>query len=405
MENNCNKKEKLLIFHQANGIGGAVRSLTDNIGYLTKYYDIEIWLFGTHKPTIDYFQNLGYRTRVFLDFVPSYYGYPVTLPFKWYLPLRSIKSLFKFIKSISVANRALAQSDAKVVYLNTSVLGAQAIGAKRAGKRVIWHIREEPKTINRLLHYFSIALIRKYSDCVICICNTYKKKLNPINANIVYNYYKAINNTPQIDNKTSEFKILFMGGAIPHKGLEELLEALVILLKKDINFKLTVAGNKPDFSQRHKNFKHIVMQKLFSNFFSRTIQSIFSNNPNLIKKVHFTGYVQNIYQLYDKADCLVWSASVSHFARPIMEALSHGIPVVGAAHECVTEFISNGINGLTYTPGNHTELAKQLEKLINNNALINKLTINGKSTSIQYFDPQKNRNYLHQLIQEQFTES
>lgn len=88
-----------------------------------------------------------------------------------------------------------------------------------------------------------------------------------------------------------------------------------------------------------------------------------ASEPDLAGRVRFLGHVtpEDALRRWD----VVVSASVSPEAGPlsVLEAMSHGLPVVGTDHGGTTEFLSGG-TGMLVPPGDATAMAHAIDALL-----------------------------------------
>lgn len=82
-------------------------------------------------------------------------------------------------------------------------------------------------------------------------------------------------------------------------------------------------------------------------------------------QVRFFGYRNDILSLMAGLDIVVIPSDKEPFGRTAIEAMTLGIPVIGAASGGLPEIIIHGHNGLLYPTGNTDQLARQLAQLIN----------------------------------------
>jgi glycosyltransferase involved in cell wall biosynthesis len=85
----------------------------------------------------------------------------------------------------------------------------------------------------------------------------------------------------------------------------------------------------------------------------------FSSLPD----VEMVGHVprRDVIELMKKAQCLIFpSAWYEGFPMVIAEAFSCGIPVIASNLGSMAEIIAEGVTGLLYTPGDHSDLARKV---------------------------------------------
>lgn len=145
--------------------------------------------------------------------------------------------------------------------------------------------------------------------------------------------------------KLSKPYILFVGTVDPRKNLETLLEALLLLRRREDlkNVQLVLAGAK--------GYKH-------EEVFDRISQL------KLAKAVRYVGYVTHNekLQLYKHADVFAFPSLYEGFGLPVVEAMSMGTPVVAARTASIPELA--GKAALLVNPENTKELAGALQQVL-----------------------------------------
>lgn len=93
-----------------------------------------------------------------------------------------------------------------------------------------------------------------------------------------------------------------------------------------------------------------------------------AEQPDLARRVEFLGHVdpEAALRRWD----IVVSASTSPEAGPlsVLEAMSHGLPVVGTDHGGTSEFLTGGA-GILVEPGNPKQLAEAIDSLLSDDGL------------------------------------
>jgi glycosyltransferase involved in cell wall biosynthesis len=142
---------------------------------------------------------------------------------------------------------------------------------------------------------------------------------------------------------TGVVRLLLVGERTPGKGQDQAIKALAALRKDGIRASLTlVGGGVPTYDS-----------------YLRAL----SRHLGAEDSVALVPFQENVAQFYEQADiALVCSASEA-FGRVTVEAMKMGRPVVAAASGGTVELIRPGQTGLLYSPGNSTELARQIATL------------------------------------------
>lgn len=81
-------------------------------------------------------------------------------------------------------------------------------------------------------------------------------------------------------------------------------------------------------------------------------------------KVRFTGFVEDMDQVYASLNILVISSTMEGIPLTALEAMRHGIPVVSTRVGGIPEIIEDGLNGLIVEAGNMEALCSAVESLV-----------------------------------------
>lgn len=153
--------------------------------------------------------------------------------------------------------------------------------------------------------------------------------------------------------------ILFVGNDYRKKGLDALLQALTEL---PLDCYLAVVGNASQIP---------------------VFQAIVDAGSNR-GRVFFLGALNAVDAAYRAADCLAHPTLEDTFAMVVLEAMSHGVPVVvSCGSYCgISELLTGGLNALILqNPRDATELARAIQRLLVDTKLAAKLMDYGKQFS------------------------
>ncbi len=164
---------------------------------------------------------------------------------------------------------------------------------------------------------------------------------------------------PPIKNDFSKKVIGYIGDLSPRRDIDTLLIAVQKL--KKFGVKLLIIGGKP----REMNRINTMIKKL-----------------NIEETVELTGWIS-----YKQLEKYLTKISVGivpmkrtfynqYLTAPmkIFDYYSRGIPVVAADLPSAREFVSEGENGLFYTPGNADDLAMKIEYLFQSEITLNEFS-------------------------------
>jgi glycosyltransferase involved in cell wall biosynthesis len=116
-------------------------------------------------------------------------------------------------------------------------------------------------------------------------------------------------------------QLLFVGPLVRRKGLHSLLEALRLVMKEGLSFRLSIAGDGPERSSLQREA-------------ARTSVGEF---------VTFEGRVsdQRLIQLYESADVFVFPSHQEGFGLVLVEAMSFGLPIVACEVPPIPEVVGD----------------------------------------------------------------
>jgi glycosyltransferase involved in cell wall biosynthesis len=150
--------------------------------------------------------------------------------------------------------------------------------------------------------------------------------------------------------------ILFLGTLEPRKNLLALVEAYADVRLAHPDTQLVIAGGKGWYYQE---------------IFQRVEQL------NLLNTVRFTGFVpdEELPLWYNAATVFVYPSLYEGFGLPLLEAMSCGVPVIGADASCTPDVV--GTAGLLFSPNDDQALVEGLVSLLNDATLRRQLSEQG----------------------------
>lgn len=169
----------------------------------------------------------------------------------------------------------------------------------------------------------------------------------------------ALNGT--LGKRLSKPFILFVGTRRPHKNIEGLIKMLAILReRKDVDVDLVIAGKGySDYDQPERLTAEISMQD----------------------HVHFLDFVPDneLLSLYGAARFVALPSFYEGFGLPVLEAMAHGKPVLGANVTSIPEIL--GEAGLLANPHDVEDLADKAFQLLSSESLVKELSEKARERS------------------------
>lgn len=369
--------KKIMFIHHSGTIGGAGVSLYNTVLTLAKKFEVTVYC--PAEPDLYYKflekKNINVKTYSFpLGSIPYYSGGAKVLSPNF------IKSIININLYQEKWERILELERPDLLIVNSRILSWFSILTTKLKINSICFVREtREKSIFNIINDIQKAFLEKFS-AVVFISNYDKKIENLKNAEstVVPNFintkdYSQSNNklelctTYGIDD--SNFNILFVGGMLRIKGFDVAVKALKYL--KDYNVRLIVAGDPKFKYKENKSFTNKVYNFIKKRY-EKNINNEINDNKlnNLIIKV---GIQNNMRNLYELADVLIFPANVPHQARPAFEAGAQKKPVIMPDFKNTEEYIKDGVNGLVFKHHNPKSLADKIIMLIENKELKTKL--------------------------------
>jgi glycosyltransferase involved in cell wall biosynthesis len=168
-----------------------------------------------------------------------------------------------------------------------------------------------------------------------------------VNNGIPEVYHNFISKTHEKKNNDIPI-ILFLSNLILSKGILEFIEALNLLNIKGVKFKALIVGSEADLSSNH--LKNLILSK------------------NLAGKIFYKGPKYNFdkYQILAECDLLVLPSKNECFPTVLLEAMQFQLPIISTSEAAIPEIVDSGVTGILIDKNSPTQIASNIELLINN---------------------------------------
>ena len=165
---------------------------------------------------------------------------------------------------------------------------------------------------------------------------------------------------PWLKLPTGRRVILSVGNLIPQKGFAELLEALAMVRTSCPSVHLVIVGSGPELLRL------------------RRLRAAL----DLRDHVDFVGWQphERLLALYPQADVFCLASRDEGFGVVYLEAMAHGIPVIGSRGEGIADIIVDGDNGLLVPACEPAPLASAITCLLGDRELRRRLGTAGRET-------------------------
>ena len=279
----------------------------------------------------------------------------------WYRYIKGNKGINKLI-------RRLRGNNYDLIYSNTSVIDLGARLAKKMNIPHVWHIREFGEEDFNFRFLISNRKRCKYltqATSIITVSDALKEKYSKMLIDThMFTIYNGLDIEKYICDisykENNPLKVLIAGQISSGKGQQQAINAIV-KLHKNYNIELYIAG-KGDF-----------------NYLTNALAEV--NNPEYIKVL---GQVDNLYELRKNIDIELVCSKSEAFGRVTLEAMLHGIPVIGAATGGTKELIKDRDTGLLYKFNDIDELSECVKKLVEDVQFRYKIAKNGQEFAKQF---------------------
>ncbi|HPI54166.1 MAG TPA: glycosyltransferase family 4 protein [Chitinophagaceae bacterium] len=341
-------KVDILFVHHLPVIGGSTQSLLGLVKHVQQAgFSCKVLFLNHEGNAIDKYREEKIEV-ITVNTIFSYaHAYGAYNSFISRRPWRVVTNLIKSFGSVKKAEEIISNVKPSLIYLNTSVLIPFAIAGKKMSVPVIWHLREQIHRGNLGLRKRMVqTLFKNYASKIIAISQVNARALGLKNIEVVYNSvdFQVFNQDIDVTDCKKQYslnatiQLCYIGGSVMSKGADVLVESILEVLKEVQDFQLIIAG--------HFNTNPAVpMNKI-----EKRVYDMMTANPILNSKLVFTGTLTNMAPLIGAADMVIWPATTPHFARPIMEAMVMGKPVVASNYLSSAEIVTDGVEGLLVDP-------------------------------------------------------
>lgn len=185
---------------------------------------------------------------------------------------------------------------------------------------------------------------------------------------------------PDISRKKINTKIVNVGRLTEQKNQILLIEAFASISKKYPDFILEIYGE----GELKDNLERLI------------------KDLNLIDKVLLKGNVSDIHNQISDAMLFVLSSNYEGLSNALLEALMLGIPCISTNCSGIDQYIKSGENGLLVPINDKIKLIKAMEKMILDDELREKCSINGINMSRE-FSLDTVLNKWHEFLEKEVT--
>lgn len=354
--------ESLLFIHQGGGIGGASLCLKELLDEIKSDYKITV-LCIFQSDAVDYLKKSGYNTVVLDSFFYRkfymYFYHSEAYSYNLLNPIAFSRAVISYLLNLYFAKKIISKYKPSLIHLNSSVLTDWAIVAKKAGCKVVIHVREPlGKGIFGIRQSIIRHIINKYTDQVIAISKDNSRRLGlPTKTTIIYDPIRNL--PPGIKAEESTFKYFsYFGGSQALKGFHVIAGALKYL---DDDIRIYFGGY---FYKNNEGIGFFWKLKYFIKLFIPIYRKWF-RDIKLVEnsdKIIEIGVVKDVYPYIIQSVGLLFPSTKPHFADPVLEAYKIGKPVIVSDVDGMDEIVNNN-TGLFFKKNDAVSLANAMNKL------------------------------------------
>ncbi len=179
-------------------------------------------------------------------------------------------------------------------------------------------------------------------------------------------------------------RLVFMGALVERKGLGELIEALADPWMSGLSWHLDVAGNGDPAPWRQR-----------------------ASDLGITSRITFHGWLDGAgaQRLFAASDVLVLPSRAEGLPMVIIEAMAHGLAVIGTPVGTVEDAVTDGVNGLLVPPSDAEALADALTRVISDAELRRRLGRAGRERFLAEFGIARLNDHLARVFQDALREA
>jgi glycosyltransferase involved in cell wall biosynthesis len=239
-----------------------------------------------------------------------------------------------------------------LIHSNSSIFDIGLFLSKKFNIPHVWHVREYLQSYDYDYIYGRKTIINKYkdSDVIIAISDnieSYIKGLNKeINVRKIHNGIvlpKAYRKEYCIGNIV---RFCIVGAVQLHKNQMDVIKAADCLIKRG-----------------YREFEIYIVGDIGGDYYNQ-ISKYLSDKEELLKRVIFTGYCDNVIEFLKDKDVGIMASDMEAFGRVTIEYMANYMPVIGTNTGGTVELIKDV--GILYEPHDVEALAEAMRSYVEN---------------------------------------
>lgn len=321
--------KKILCLIESIGPSGAERQISNLAVLLNKQgYEVEVAYYVKKEFFLPFLEENG---------VKGVYIAGATKPRKRFF------SLWKYIKR--------KRPDTIISYSTAPSMITCALKALGADFKLIVSERNTTQQLNRIarIKFF----LYKYADFIVpnsysqgeFIHEHYPRLSSKIR--VITNYLETNKFTPAPNKHISNecINLICVGRIAPQKNIINFINAVAILKKKGLNFRVDWYGQD------------------FQNMYSKECYDLVRNS-DVGDVMFFHPQTSKIAEIYQAADIFCLPSLWEGYPNVLCEAMSCGLPVVSSGVSDVPRIMEDGVNGFIFDPRSIYDMVEKIEKIL-----------------------------------------
>jgi glycosyltransferase involved in cell wall biosynthesis len=298
-------------------------------------------------------------------------------------------------RSVHATEKLIADEQPDVIYLNSLILPSAAVAARRTGTNLLWHVRESvAHGVFGFRRRWYGRMLRDLPDAAVFLSRYDARRFGTQERNwwVIPNQSRFPDDIPVRDTVAARRGlglpeaarlVLYLGGYWEIKGIFPLMRAVPEVREAVPDAVFLVAGVHPrPTSQRYELKSRILALFGRKTSFAAAEEAVAVAGEGVV----VAPFVDDPEPYMQAADILVFPSVKPHFARPVIEAFAHGVPVVASDIGGVDDLVSDGNTGLLAEPGNVRDLTAALIRALSDPQLMQSLAEKAFSVGRERFD-------------------
>lgn len=227
--------------------------------------------------------------------------------------------------------------------------------------KLIWHSHSE---ISKNTKIFSFLLGGVYK--VIVPSNKILSSLLPLRQdkrNDIHLIYNGFDFKPELKTGVFKSRLIFVGSLVPHKGLHNIIDAMIILKEKKYNFSLKVVGG---FSGDNSNYMSYISSKINENKLDVDLLGWLDDPTPELLKSDITIFSSVVSQSYDFGYGMIQFSSSEALPTVAIETIAYGVPIVAVNTPGISEILSSPSDGVIISESLGEDIANKIIKISEN---------------------------------------